>query len=35
MRISTRGRYALRVVLDLARHDKDGFVSLKSISQRQ
>ena len=35
MRISTRGRYALRVVLDLAQHDKDGFVSLKSISQRQ
>lgn len=35
MRISTRGRYALRVVLDIAERDEDGYVSLKSISQRQ
>ncbi len=33
--ISTRGRYALRVVIDLAQREGDGFVSLKSISERQ
>ncbi|MBQ1455536.1 MAG: Rrf2 family transcriptional regulator [Thermoguttaceae bacterium] len=31
--ISTKGRYALRVMLDLAAHD--GFVPLKDIAQRQ
>lgn len=35
MMISTRGRYALRIMLDLARHDQDGFVSLKEICDRQ
>ena len=35
MRISTKGRYALRLMLDLAEHQGDGFVSLKDIAQRQ
>lgn len=33
--ISTRGRYALRMMLDLANNQKDGFVSLKDIAERQ
>lgn len=35
MMISTRGRYALRMMLDLAMNQADGYVSLKDISQRQ
>ena len=35
MLISTRGRYALRVMIDLAEHQSDGFVPLKVISDRQ
>ncbi|NCC67122.1 MAG: RrF2 family transcriptional regulator [Clostridia bacterium] len=35
MMISTKGRYALRVILDLAQHGDDGYVSLKSIAERQ
>ena len=35
MLVSSKGRYALRVIIDLAQQDKDGFVSLKSISERQ
>ena len=35
MMISTKGRYALRVMIDLARNDADEFVSLKGISERQ
>lgn len=31
--ISTRGRYALRVMIDLAKHE--GFATLKEISERQ
>ena len=35
MRISTRGRYALRMMLDVARHGgKDSPVSLASVSNR-
>ena len=35
MRISTRGRYALRMMLDIARHGVDGSpVSLPSVSER-
>ena len=35
MRISTRGRYALRMMLDIARHGVDGSpVSLSSVSNR-
>ncbi|MBP3484331.1 MAG: Rrf2 family transcriptional regulator [Oscillospiraceae bacterium] len=33
--ISTRGRYALRMMLDLAENQKDGYVALKDIAQRQ
>lgn len=35
MKISTKGRYALRVMLDLALHEKEGYISLKEIAQRQ
>ena len=35
MRISTKGRYALCVMLDLAEHYKEGPVALKDISARQ
>ena len=35
MKISTRGRYALRLLLDLMLQDKDSYVSLKEISSRQ
>ena len=33
--ISTRGRYALRVMADLAGHDGDGYVPLRDIAARQ
>lgn len=33
--ISTKGRYALRVMLDLAQQPAGEYISLKSISQRQ
>ena len=35
MRISTKGRYALRVMIDLARNRKEGFVKLQELSARQ
>lgn len=35
MLISTRGRYALRLMLDIAQHQEDGYLSLKTIAQRQ
>lgn len=35
MRISTKGRYALRLMLDLAEHQGDGYVALKDIAERQ
>ena len=35
MMISTRGRYALRMMLDLAEHQGNGYVALKDIAQRQ
>ncbi|GBU23157.1 Rrf2 family transcriptional regulator [Fibrobacteres bacterium R8-0-B4] len=35
MKISTKGRYALRMLLDLAEHRNDGFISLKEIAERQ
>ena len=35
MKISTKGRYALRMMLDLAEHQGDGYVALKDIAQRQ
>lgn len=33
--ISTKGRYALRVMIDLAQHKEDGYVPLKDIAERQ
>ena len=33
--ISTKGRYALRVMIDLAEHRGSGFVPLKDIAERQ
>ena len=35
MLISTKGRYALRVMVDLAEHQGEGFIPLKNIAQRQ
>ena len=35
MKISTKGRYALRMLIDLAEHQKEGYVALKDIAQRQ
>lgn len=35
MKISTKGRYALRMLLDLAQNQKDGYLSLKEIAERQ
>ena len=33
--ISTRGRYALRFLVDLAENQGDGFIALKDIAARQ
>ncbi|MDR1409727.1 MAG: Rrf2 family transcriptional regulator [Oscillospiraceae bacterium] len=35
MKISTRGRYATRMLLDLAQHTQSGFIALKDIAERQ
>lgn len=35
MLISTKGRYALRVMIDLSEHQSDGFIPLKVIAERQ
>jgi len=35
LKISTKGRYALRMLLDLAEHKNDGFIALKEIAERQ
>ncbi len=35
MMISTRGRYALRVMLDLAEHCGPAYIPLKDIAERQ
>jgi Rrf2 family protein len=35
MMISTKGRYALSIMLDLAKHNDGNYVSLKDISERQ
>ena len=32
MKVSTRGRYALRLMIDLAQHRDEGYISLKEIS---
>ena len=35
MLVSTKGRYALRVMIDLAEHPTDGYIPLKLIAERQ
>ncbi len=35
MLISTRGRYALRVLTDMAEHDGGGYLPLKEVAARQ
>lgn len=35
MKISTKGRYALRMLVDLAEHRGEGYISLKDIAERQ
>lgn len=35
MLISTKGRYALRVMLDLAEHQAEGRIPLKDVARRQ
>lgn len=35
MMISTKGRYALRFLVDIAEHQGDGFVPLKDVATRQ
>ncbi len=35
MKISTKGRYALRMLLDTAENQRNGYVALKDIAQRQ
>ena len=35
MLISTKGRYALRVLVDLAEHQTDAYVPLKEVANRQ
>lgn len=35
MLISSRGRYALRVMVDLAEHDDGAYIPMKEVAQRQ
>lgn len=35
MKISTKGRYALRIMVDLAEHNTGEYIRLKDISERQ
>lgn len=35
MKISTRGRYSLRFMIDLANNPEDEFISLKDVAARQ
>ena len=35
MKISTKGRYAVRVMLDLAVHNTGGYIKVKQIAERQ
>lgn len=35
MKISSKGRYALRMMIDIAQHGASGWVSIKDISDRQ
>ncbi|MGM9632444.1 MAG: RrF2 family transcriptional regulator [Eubacteriales bacterium] len=35
MMISTRGRYALRVIIDLAENNGEGYTAMKEVADRQ
>ena len=35
MIVSTKGRYALRVMIDLAEHQAERYVPLKEVAARQ
>ncbi len=35
MKISTKGRYALKVMIDLAQHNDGTYISIKEIAERQ
>ena len=35
MMISTRGRYALRILIDLAENQRDGYITLREAAERQ
>lgn len=35
MMISTRGRYALRVMIDLAEHNDGNYIPMKDVAERQ
>lgn len=35
MKVSTKGRYALRMMVDLAVHDSGEYISLRDVSERQ
>lgn len=35
MKISTKGRYALRIMIHLAKHDIGDYISLKDISEKE
>ncbi len=35
MIVSTKGRYALRVMIDIAQHKEDGYIPLNEIATRQ
>ncbi len=35
MKFSTRGRYAIRILLDIAMHQEQGYVTMKDIARRQ
>lgn len=35
MKISTKGRYAIRLMIDIAEHEKVGNVSIKDVAKRQ
>lgn len=34
MNVTSKGRYALQIMIDLAQHRDDGYISLKTISDR-
>lgn len=35
MKISTKARYALRIMIDMAQHNGEGYIPLKTIAERQ